>query len=125
MYSVYDEYRDNGINAIKAEKDVFAGINRVGEFFKRGKIKISNRCTNLIKEIERYHWVEPRETISGMAKPQPYHKDCHLCNCLQWIVMSRQEKSAYIEPQLNPNSPWGRYLESKKEQTGFVYGRPD
>ena len=37
------------------ENDVDAGINRVGEYFKQGKIKVFNTCKHLIWELERYH----------------------------------------------------------------------
>ena len=79
LYSLYDEYADNGIRADTAESDVEAGINRVGEYFKQAKIKIFSTCKHLIYELERYHWSETRETIAGELKPKPYKKDDHLC----------------------------------------------
>ena len=56
LYSLFDEYRENGVVAYPGENDVDAGINRVGEYFKQNKIKIFSSCTNLIWELERYHW---------------------------------------------------------------------
>jgi len=96
MYSLHDEYRDNGIVAYPGESDVFAGINRIGELFKAGKIKIFSSCTNLIWELERYHWAEPKITIRGDVKATPFHADCHLCDCLRWIGMNRQSKTELI-----------------------------
>ena len=81
LYSLYDEYADNGIVAYPAEHDVEAGINRVGEFFKQHKIKIFNTCKKLIWELERYHWAELKEAITGEQKPKPFKKDDHLCDC--------------------------------------------
>ena len=93
LYSVYDEYTDNGIFARPAEHDVNAGINRVGEYFKNNKIKIFESCKHLIWELERYHYVEPRETIKGEMKPEPYNMNSHLCDCLRYLVMSRPSKA--------------------------------
>lgn len=87
LYSLFNEYADNGIRAAPAENDVSAGINRVGEYFKTNKIKIFSTCKNLIYELERYHWSEERETIAGILKPKPYKKNDHLCFSYDTLVM--------------------------------------
>ncbi len=116
LYSLYDEYRENGIVAYPAENDVEAGINRVGEYFKSNRIKIFSTCTNLIWELERYHWAEVRETNKGTPKPVPYKKDDHLVDCLRYLIMTRKSKADLSDPQLmHPNSPWARSLRLKKE----------
>ena len=91
LYSLYDEYRDNGIIAKFAQKDVEGGINRVGELFKQGKIKIFSTLKWLPWELERYHYVESKETVKGQIKPVPFKKEDHLCDCLRYIVMERVE----------------------------------
>ncbi len=93
LYALYDEYADNGILARPAEHDVNAGINRVAEYFKTNKIRIFDTCKNLIWELERYHYVEPRETIKGEMKPEPYNMNSHLCDCLRYLIMSRPSKA--------------------------------
>ena len=123
LYSVYDEYSDNGIHATTAENDVEAGINRVGEFFKTNKIKIFSTCRNLIYELERYHWSEERETSSGMTKPRPFKKDDHLADPLRYLAMSRTQKVDLDKLEfVNPNSAWGRHLAAQKKKDGFTYG---
>lgn len=105
LYSLYDEYADNGLRARPAENDVDAGINRVGEYFKQGKIRIFNTCKNLIWELERYHWAEQRESIGGQVKAKPYKMHDHLCDCLRYIVMSRAAKADLTVPQkIEPGS---------------------
>jgi PBSX family phage terminase large subunit len=99
LYSLYDEYADNGIYAQPGENDVDAGINRVAEYFKQGKIKIFNTCKNLIYELERYHWAEERETVSGILKPKPFKSLDHACDALRYIVMSRPGTSRNLEPK--------------------------
>lgn len=92
-FSLFDEYADNGINLVPAQNDVTAGINRVAEYFKSGKIRIFKNCKNLIYELERYHWSESRETSQGVIDPKPYKSLDHLCDCLRYLVMSRFEAS--------------------------------
>ena len=94
LYSLYDEYADNGIYAETGENDVDTGINRVAEYFKQGKLKIFKTCKNLTYELERYHWAEERETNAGFMKPKPYKSQDHLCDCLRYLVMAHAKGSA-------------------------------
>lgn len=98
LYSLFDEYADNGVYPIIAENDVFAGINRVAEYFKNGRLKIFANCKNLIAELERYHWSEERETSLGILEPKPYKAFDHACDCLRYLVMSRVQGAK--EPKL-------------------------
>ncbi len=98
LYSLFDEFSENGVYPNAAENDVDAGVNRVAEVFKRKKIKIFNTCRNLIAELERYHWSEERETVTGVTKPKPYKVFDHAVDCLRYIVMSRA--SGIKEPVL-------------------------
>lgn len=104
LYSIYNEYADNGINATPGENDVEAGINRVAEYFKSGKIKIFKTCKNLVYEIERYHWSEERETVSGVMKPKPFKSLDHLCDCLRYLVMSRSQNALRPTPKIEKGS---------------------
>lgn len=90
IFTLFDEYIDNGIHALYAEKSVEGGINRVGEALKAGKIKVFSSCTNFIYEVERYHWAESKDTVKGIIKPAPYKKNDHLMDCLRYLVMSRE-----------------------------------
>ncbi len=120
LYSLYDEYRDNGIVAYPAENDVDAGINRVGEYFKQGKIKIFSSCTNLIRELERYHWAELKQAITGEQRAKPYKKDDHLCDCLRYIIMSRpSETELNYVPELSLTSPLYKMQQLRKKRKEF------
>lgn len=122
LYTLFDEYADNGIRTDSAEKDIDMGINRVGEYFKSGKIKIFSTCKNLIYELERYHWSEEKETSSGMMKPKPYKKDDHLCDTLRYLVSSRFSKSELkFETPINPDSAWGRAEAIKKRRMVHIH----
>lgn len=103
LYSLFNEYADNGIYSSPAENNVNAGINRVAEYFKRGKLKISKNCKNLIYEIERYHWSEERETTLGISEPKPYKSLDHACDALRYIVMSRANDA--MKPVIKSKDP--------------------
>lgn len=122
LYSLFDEYKDNGIRCKPAEHNVDAGVNRVAEYFKTNQILISKKCKNLIWELERYHWAEERETVGGIVQPKPYKKDDHLCDCLRYLIMSRPTKSKLPEEKLNPNSPFVKMLTKIKKKDDFIYG---
>lgn len=122
MYSLYDEYQENGIVAYPAENDVSAGINRVAEYFKSNKIKIFSTCVNLIRELERYHWSEEKEMASGMNSPKPYKKDDHACDALRYLVMSRFSKSdLHIAPEYPSNSAMGKAQELKRKYQTYAH----
>lgn len=124
LYSLADEYNDYGIHTDNAQKDVYAGINRVAEYFKQGKIKIFKSCKNLITELERYHWSEERETLSGMTEPKPFKANDHLCDCLRYIIFSRPKDSVIkIEEKINPNSAWGQHILNTRKADEHIYGR--
>lgn len=93
LFSLFDEYLDNGIVIIPAQNDVNPGINRVAEYFRSEKIKIFSNCKNLIAELEKYHWSEERETVLGVSEPKPFKSFDHACDCLRYLVMSRVDVS--------------------------------
>lgn len=97
LFSLYDEYSENGVIADPAENDVDGGINRVAEYFKSDKIKIFRTCRNLIHELERYHWSEERETSQGILRPVPFKALDHACDCLRYIIMSRPKVSSILK----------------------------
>jgi hypothetical protein len=121
-FSLYHEYTDNGIVPILANNDVDGGINRVAEYFKHSKIKIFRHLTNFQNEIERYHWSEERETLSGMMKPKPYKKDDHLMDCMKYIIASRPTEAEQIKklPVTYQEKVWNRVNEMLKEQAEEV-----
>lgn len=114
LYSLYNEFVEHGIVANPAENEVLGGINRVAELFKAGKIKIFKNCKNLIAELERYHWAEQREVISGITRPQPYKHFDHACDCLRYAVMSRP-----YSPEKPKEFSSGLTVESYLEQVEY------
>lgn len=96
LFSLFEEYEEYGLTLLNAQKDVMAGINRVAEHFKTNRIKIFSSCKNLITELQRYHWSDERETVSGVIAPVPYKHNDHACDCLRYLIMSRSDYG--VEP---------------------------
>lgn len=101
LYSLYDEYKDNGIVALPAENEVYGGINRVGEYYKSKRLFIfKGRCPNLEAETQVYHWSEQKELGSGMSKPAPFKSFDHAVDCKRYIVSSRASSSVKIQEKI-------------------------
>lgn len=63
-------------------KEKFAGIARVKEYFAADRIKIFPGCKNLIREIKGYRWGDDE---------QPIKRDDHALDELRYFIMSRPE----------------------------------
>lgn len=123
MFSLFDEYAEHGMHMRAAQNDVTAGINRVAEYFKAGKIKIFSNCHNLIRELERYHWSEEKETSNGVLEPKPFKSMDHLCDCLRYLVMSRSEAKPLNQVKIVKNSAaWFLRAHELQEQQESMRG---
>lgn len=97
LYSVADEFRDYSIILQRAEKDVYAGINRVGEYWAKNKLKVCANCVKLREYIPQYRWADLRPNLRGEAKSVPYRVDTHLVEALRYGIMSRPQASTIAE----------------------------
>ena len=116
LFSIWNEYQEKGITATPGENDVEGGINRVAEYFKNDRILIFKNCTNLIWELERYHWAEQKETRSGVTKPRPFKKNDHLCDALRYLVMSRPQEADMSRPFKIPKGSVAWFMERDEEE---------
>jgi len=48
--------RDKGLYVRDVNKDIKAGVDKVRELFRNNKIKVNERCKNLIRELEMYQY---------------------------------------------------------------------
>jgi len=81
--SVTELFYDNGVCANpRVNKDMYAGINRVREYFsaRPPKIFIFESCVNLIREIKGYRW--------GNGD-LPVKRDDHALDELRYYIMSK------------------------------------
>lgn len=56
QYSVFQEFNEQGLNPLCANDQVSGGINKIKQILASGKIKIFERCSELIAGIKRYKW---------------------------------------------------------------------
>ena len=101
FWSVADEYREHGLYCSKANNEVEAGINRVGEFLTIRPDKIHpltatlgsptlfifKNCVNLILEIPDYIW--KNRSSEDTSKEQPKKMNDHACDALRYGIMTR------------------------------------
>lgn len=78
------EMRKAGLNVQEVSKDVEAGINAVRELFKTGRLHIHAACTNLINELELYHYPEKKPDKNEYEAP--VKEDDHACDALRYAL---------------------------------------
>jgi len=57
-----------GFKVVKGDNEVLAGIRNISMLFSQGRLYISSRCPNLIKEFQSYVW-DPKAQQRGEDKP--------------------------------------------------------
>ena len=122
LHSIIDEYRDYGLRFEPADNSLLAGINRVNEYFKSGKLKIFKNCLNTLREVENWKWQKVKPGVERNAPEEPVDKDDHTCDCLRYLLMSRQSASEFkSEERLGENSPMAKVRELKARQAEYVH----
>lgn len=61
--------KKSGLNCREVSKDIVAGVDRVRELFKQGRIHISVDCKNLIHELETYRYPDKKPDSNEAEKP--------------------------------------------------------
>ncbi len=128
-WSVSDEYEEQGIELDRANNDISAGINRVGEYLRvdpthihpitgemgSPRLFISQRCPNLMRELSEYIWRKP---VSGndAQKEEPKKVNDHSCDALRYGIMTRPSPfSKEEDSDVKPGSfQW--YMNQRKER---------
>lgn len=87
---IIKQLRDAGLPCHEVDKgsgSVKRGISRIVALFRSGKLKINKNCTNLIWEIERYHY--PTK-VSDVYNPSelPVKKDDHAIDALRYALVT-------------------------------------
>ena len=103
MWSVLEEYEDNGLYFVPANNEKLAGINRVKEFFKVQEDRINpitrqkksprlfifKSCVNLIWELKQYKWKKMRSLQMRNSPEVPVDNADHCCDALYYLILSR------------------------------------
>jgi PBSX family phage terminase large subunit len=84
--SVFDSWNDLDVYWSNADNDVRQGIDRVNQMLLEGKIKISKRCVNLLREIQNYKWKAIKVGEEKNEYEEPVKKDDHAMDCLRYLV---------------------------------------
>jgi len=117
--SVLDQFQENLIPVIPGNNDVLAGISRVTELLRTGKLHISQKCVNLIKELMKYSWMEKSIGEETNLNEKPKKAFDHAVDALRYVVQSRPDKfdRGEVDEHGKPIQPIG--------QTEFVDERDE
>jgi phage terminase large subunit len=81
-----EELERLGFNALKGQKDVKEGINKV----KSMPLYVTSRSANLIKELRNYKWKKDPKT--GLVLDEPVKFNDHGCDALRYAVFTHQSR---------------------------------
>ncbi len=85
--TIGNRYRQMGIPVVGANNDVQGGIDKVTQYFKSNKIKITQSCESLRRELINYQWEQPSASRMDMNAPEkPLKKDDHSCDALRYMI---------------------------------------
>jgi len=77
----------------KAKNDVLDGIRMVASLFARGKLKVSDKCPNLLKEIPGYRW---DDKASDKGEDKPIKANDHFCDSLKYGIATSQREWIHL-----------------------------
>lgn len=84
--SVFDTWNDFGVWWNNANNDVRQGIDRVNQFLKEGRIKVSKRCVNLLSEIGNYRWKQLKLGEEKNEYEEPIKQNDHAMDNMRYLV---------------------------------------
>lgn len=102
VWSLADEYIEQGFPIAQANNDVSGGINFVRQLFLQDKITIHPRCTDLIDEILQYQWKDqPDNKVGQQNVPEEVRKfNDHLVDSMRYVLYSKPTTPEEEKPQL-------------------------
>lgn len=87
----------SGLNCRDVSKDITAGVDRVRELFKQGRIHIHSDCKNLIHELETYRYPEKKPDANEAEKP--VKENDHALDALRYaLYMTEPESEPIVDP---------------------------
>jgi len=85
--TIGNRYRSMEVPVVGANNDVQGGIDKVTQYFKANKIKITRSCENLRRELINYQWEQPSASRLDLNQPEkPLKKDDHAVDALRYLV---------------------------------------
>jgi len=106
--SIRQEYGENGVWYMLGNNDVRAGILRVKSVIGSGRLKVTENCTNLLREARTYKWKKPvssKVQARSNLLEEPVKRNDHALDALRYGIMTlpktekeeREEKLAAIK----------------------------
>lgn len=102
--SIFEQLQENGLNAEPGNNDVRAGIDRMTQMIRNVKtnpeqeiedrlpgLYVHRRCDNLLKEMEKYSWMERRNGDESNMHERPKKAFDHAMDATRYILMSRPD----------------------------------
>ena len=86
-----------GLNCREVSKDIVAGIDKVKELFKQGRIHINPKCVNLIWELETYHY--PEKKPEQNEKEVPVKENDHALDALRYCLYTINPITKRVQPK--------------------------
>lgn len=83
------QLKQDGVNSVKANKDVLYGIRTMAALIKGGRFKITDRCPELLKEIPAYVWDE-KASLEG--KDQVIKLNDHGIDAVRYLIVTAERK---------------------------------
>lgn len=77
------ELRRRGIHVVKADNDVFNGIQTTSTMLRNGQVVICRECVNLIREVQTYTW-DSKKALRG--EDEPVKRDDHAVDALRYAL---------------------------------------
>ncbi len=96
-----EDYRRAGMNVREVSKDVEAGIDKVRELFKQGRIHIHPDCVNLIAELETYSY--PEKKPDHNEPEAPIKENDHALDALRYALYMHSGSTRHTVKQFIPN----------------------
>ena len=99
--SIIDEFTDESIFTVPANNEI-AGVLRVNEWFKEGRLKIFRNCVNTVKEVSEWRWKKVKPDWGKNLPEQTEDKADHICDSLKYFANSRPMASKKPLPANQP-----------------------
>ncbi|WP_280389808.1 PBSX family phage terminase large subunit [Nocardia wallacei] len=96
------QLKQDGLGTLKANKDVLYGIRTMIALISAGRLKISDRCPELIKEIPGYVW---DEKISAKGRDEVVKQNDHGIDAARYLIVTEERKwRRHIKLDLMPGT---------------------
>lgn len=83
------QLKQDGLSSLKANKDVLYGIRTMCALIASGRLKFTDRCPELLKEMPGYVW---DEKASAEGKDQVVKLNDHGIDCVRYLLVTAERK---------------------------------